>query len=68
MRLFEGFGNLSAEAHDLSHVQRTPGDYLIERATFDILHGDKVCAVGFAHIVDVSRVLALEFRGGARLL
>jgi len=61
-------GYLNAYAGKLDRIKRLATDSRIETLTFDILHGNKVCAICLTYLVDVSNVRMVECSCGRRFL
>lgn len=51
MRFFQRFSHFPGQTEELVSSQGSPGDLVSERRTRDVLHGDKVMAIGITRQV-----------------
>ncbi len=67
MRRVQGVGDLDAQREDGFQLHRAGGDVMLERRTFQVLHGDESFAVLLANVVDGADVGMIEGRRGLGL-
>jgi hypothetical protein len=63
----ERVGDLDGEGQQSLHVERAPGDAVLQRRPLEILHGDEGQGVFLADVVNGADVGMIERRGGLGL-